>query len=264
MWCQKQHDEVPCLWKIVWVGNYGKNDSPDIETTIYKNERFVSRTLAHYWETGDVLDWLREGHPRSVCMRQTIHAVCEWVRWKPVCKQKHLTIKMNISKRSQLYFARRLTPWCTQAPCKSFIRCETQKKSYKMFKKLLKRFQNNAHHRILFTDEKISDIEQKFNRQNDCVYTKSCYETKDKIRRVQRGHHPLPLVTVWWVWWGVSYFGATYIHFCDIGIKTNGEVYWAMLNDVLQALEETVCAHKDKWYFQRDSTPTHKVKKTQK
>ncbi len=102
--------------------------------------------------------------------------------------------------------------------------------------KVAKKVPKNAHWRILFTDEKIFNSEEKFNHQNDHVYAKSCYEAKDKIPRVQRSHHR-PLVMVWQ---GVSYSSAIQIHFCDANVKTNGEVYRAILNDVLQPLEEIV------------------------
>ncbi len=101
--------------------------------------------------------------------------------------------------------------------------------------KVAKKVPKYAHHRILFTSEMIFNIEEKFNCQNDHVYAKSYYEAKDKIPRVQCGHHP-PLVMVWW---GVSYYSsATQIHFCNAKIKTNGAVYQVVLNDV--SLEETV------------------------
>ncbi len=51
------------------------------------------------------------------------------------------------------------------------------------------------------------------------------------------------------------------IHFCDTNIKMNAKVYRAMLNDVLPHLEEIVFVDEDKWCFQQDSVPTHKVKK---
>ncbi len=58
-------------------------------------------------------------------------------------------------------------------------------------------FQKNVHHWILFADENIVYIAEKFNRQNDHVYAKTGYEAKDKISRLQRGHHPQ----------GISYSG---------------------------------------------------------
>ena len=86
---------------------------------------------------------------------------------------------------------------------------------------LLKRFLKNEHCHILFSDEKIFTIGEKFNRQNDRVYARSCYEAKEKLPRVQKGHHPLSVM----VWWGVLYCGMTNIHFCESGVKTNGAVY---------------------------------------
>ncbi len=50
--------------------------------------------------------------------------------------------------------------------------------------------EKKAHCRILFTDEKIFNIKEKFNCQNDRIYVKSCYEDHDKIPQVQRGHQP--------------------------------------------------------------------------
>ncbi len=73
--------------------------------------------------------------------------------------------------------------------------------------------------------EKIFSIEEKFNPQNDCVYARNYYEAKEKAPRVQRAHHPPSVI----VWWDVSYFSATEIHFCETGVKTNGAVYWKML-----------------------------------
>ncbi len=42
-------------------------------------------------------------------------------------------------------------------------------------------------------------LKLKVNKPNDRIYTRSCYEGKEKIPRVQRGHHPTSVI----VWWGV-------------------------------------------------------------
>ncbi len=47
------------------------------------------------------------------------------------------------------------------------------------------------------------------------------------------------------VWWGVLHSDATQIHFYNAGVKTNDEVYIAMLNNVLLLLEETVFVDED-------------------
>ncbi len=66
------------------------------------------------------------------------------------------------------------------------------------------------------------------------------FVTRPKTKRVQRGHYFL-LVTVWW---GGLYSSKTWIHFCNAGVKTNGEVYQVMFN-VLPPLEEIVFVYKD-------------------
>jgi len=113
----------------------------------------------------------------------------------------------------------------------------------------VKTVQKNEHRRILFSDKKIFTIEKKFNRQNDRVYARSRYEAKEKLPRVQRVYHPLSAI----VWWEVSYYGATNIHFCENGVKMNGVVHRKMLEDVVQPLGD----------FQQDSVPAHKAKITQ-
>lgn len=56
-------------------------------------------------------------------------------------------------------------------------------------KKLLQKYAENGYRQILFTDEKIFTVEEKFNRQNDKVYAHSSREAAEKIQRAERGHH---------------------------------------------------------------------------
>jgi len=63
------------------------------------------------------------------------------------------------------------------------IRLEKSKKLLRLYGK--KRYEN-----ILFTDEKIFTVEEKYNKQNDWVYARTSYEAKEKVPRVQKGHHP--------------------------------------------------------------------------
>ncbi len=108
----------------------------------------------------------------------------------------------------------------------------------------------------MFSNEKIFSIEEKFNLQNDRVYARNCYEAKEKAPRVQRAHHPPSVM----VWWGVSYFGATEINFCESGVKTNGAVYRKMLQDVVEPLSDTLFKGVGDWCFQQDSAPPTKLK----
>ncbi|KAI8429942.1 hypothetical protein MSG28_000408 [Choristoneura fumiferana] len=69
--------------------------------------------------------------------------------------------------------------------------------------------------KILFTDEKIFTVEEKFHRQNNKVYAKSSKDVPASARNVWRTHHPASVM----VWWGVSYEGVTPLHFCQQGVK---------------------------------------------
>lgn len=60
----------------------------------------------------------------------------------------------------------------------------------------LEAFGSGRYKDIFFTDEKIFSVEEFFNKQNNRVYVKSSFEVKDKVPRVQRGHHP-SYVMVW-------------------------------------------------------------------
>ncbi|KAL4153798.1 hypothetical protein QTP88_001631 [Uroleucon formosanum] len=127
-------------------------------------------------------------------------------------------------------------------------------------KKLLKRYAKNGHRQILFTDEKIFTVEEKFNRQNDRVYAHNSREAAEKIQRVERGHHPASVM----VWWGVSYEGVTQLHFCEQGVKTRAVNYQNdILEKVVKPLSDTLFVGKN-WTFLQDSAPAHKAKTTQR
>jgi hypothetical protein len=63
---------------------------------------------------------------------------------------------------------------------------------------LLQWHAKNEHENILFTDEKIFTIKEQYNCQNDKIYAQTSREAKEKVPRVQRGHHPSYIM----VWWG--------------------------------------------------------------
>jgi len=111
---------------------------------------------------------------------------------------------------------------------------------------------------ILFKDEKTFTIEEQYNRQNNKIYVQTSHEAKEKVPRVQRGHHPSYVM----VWWGVSNQEVTALHFCNRGVKTGARMYQ---EDVLQGVVKplnTTLFNGQKWVFQQDSAPAHKAKMT--
>ncbi len=169
---------------------------------------------------------------------------------------------MNVSRHSVSHIL------CDDLHLGAYHRCVShiltdklkKKNGFDRCKKLLKRFAKKKHRKILFSDEKIFTIEEKFNPQNDRVYARNCYEAKEKVPRVQHAQQPPSAM----VWWRVSYFGATEIHFCESGGNTNRAIYWKLLQDVVEPLSDTLFEGVEDWCFQQDSAPAHKAKATQK
>ncbi len=224
-------------------------------------ERFVYRTLDRYRKTGDVVDMPRAGRTRSVRTKKAVEAVRSRINRKPCRRQKILAREMNISRRSlgriinedlQLKAYKKRTGQLL-TPRLRDIRL-------KRSRELLQLYGKKFYKRILFTDEKYFYVQEKFNRQNDRIYARSSRDAREKAPPVERGHHPSAVM----VWWGVSWEGATAIHFCEPGVKTTAQIYQdTILEPVVKPLNETLF-HGEHWVFQQDSAPSHKAKTTQK
>jgi hypothetical protein len=114
-------------------------------------------------------------------------------------------------------------------------------------KKLLQRHAGGIR-KILFIDEKVLTVVEKFYRQNDRVYAHNSQEGTEIITKVERGHHPASVM----VWWGISYERVTNLHFCAQGVKTRATNNQSdILEKVVKPLSNTVFAQFDKTLHQR-------------
>jgi hypothetical protein len=223
-------------------------------------KNFIYRTINRYNETSSVEDKSRSGRPRTSRTPSAIKAVAERIRRNPLRKQKIMSLEMKISKRTMSRIIK------DDLMLGAYRRSTGQRLSTSLCKlrversrRLLQRHANNGHRRILFTDEKIFTVEEKFNRQNDRVYARSSKEAAEKIPKVERGHHPASIM----VWWGVAYDGVTPLHFCEQGVKTKAINYQSdILEHVVKPLNNSLFSG-NYWVFQQDSAPAHKAKTTQ-
>ncbi len=155
--------------------------------------------------TVDVFDWLREGFLMSVCTRQTIHAIREWVRQNLICKQKCPTVEMNISKHSVSCILQKDLCRSVCSHCVShLLDVRLKNKCYERYKKLLKRFQRFQKMytaKFCLPTKKFSISRRNSIAEMTTYMPKVIIRPKTKSQGFQRGHHPL-LVTVWQ---GVSY-----------------------------------------------------------
>jgi inhibitor of nuclear factor kappa-B kinase subunit alpha len=126
-------------------------------------------------------------------------------------------------------------------------------------KVLLQRIAPDLFDHILFSDEKIFDIEAKWNRQNVRCYAPTVKEVPTGANRMQRTLHPASMM----VWAGVSSFGKTPLVFVQQGVKICKDNY---ISDILQPhvfpLTDTMFAG-SQWWLQQDSAPAHKANLTQ-
>jgi len=66
------------------------------------SSKFVCRTAKRYTDTGDVVDCLRSGRPRTVRGKTIIEAMRSRIQKNPLRKQKVIARDLNISLRTGL------------------------------------------------------------------------------------------------------------------------------------------------------------------
>jgi len=224
-------------------------------------KKFVYRTIKRFNEFNTIDNKPRSGLPRETRTNAAVKAVAQRIRRNPLRKQKIMAREMKIPPRTMSRIIKE------DLGLGAYLRCAGQRLTDALrqiratkAKKLLQQYAKNGHRQILFTDENIFTVEEKFNRQNDRVYARNSREAAEKIQRVERGHHPASVM----VWWGVSYEGVTKLHFCEQGVKTRAVNYQNnILEKVVKPLSDTFVVGKN-WTFQQDSAPAHKAKTTQR
>lgn len=155
---------------VVALHKVGKCPSVIFETLklLGISRQFVYRTINRFNKHNTIQDCQRSGRPRAVRTPDVIKAVSNRIRRIPLRKQKIMAREMDISPRTMsrvlnvdlgLSAYRRNTGHLLTPALKEIRRLRS--------KILLKRYAHGAHRRILFSDEKIFTIEEKFNRQND-------------------------------------------------------------------------------------------------
>lgn len=222
--------------------------------------RFVYRTIKRYTEDSSFEDRKRSGRPRTVRTPAVIKAVKARIQRNPVRKQKILALQMGLSRTTiKRVLNEDLGLRAYRKKTGHFLNERLKKIRLERSRALLRRYAGKKYREILFSDEKIFNIEESYNKQNDKVYAHSSEEASARIPRVQRGHYPSSIM----VWLGVSYSGLTEVFFCEKGVKTSAVVYQnTVLTNIVEPLSQTMFENRH-WIFQQDSAPAHRARSTQ-
>jgi hypothetical protein len=125
---------------------------------------------------------------------------------------------------------------------------------------LLRRYGPEKVKRILFTDEKVFNVEEHFNKQNDRIWAKNVKSIPINKKKAKRAHHPGSVM----VWAGFSWDGKAPLHFVQKGVKVKSKNYLCdVLEPVVAPLNTTLFEDRP-WTFQQDSAPAHKAKIVQR
>jgi len=125
-------------------------------------------------------------------------------------------------------------------------------------KRLKQRFCAGRHRKILFTDEKLFDVEQSFNPQNHRDWSVKPLPLEQRI--VARQQKPKQVM----VWAGVHWkYGKTPLVFVPDGQRMDGKIYRDMLENSVFPWVGRTFQSKEGWTFQQDGAPSHKAEETQ-
>lgn len=224
------------------------------------SRRTIENTVRRFRETGTTNDRPRSGRPATAVTSVNVKRLRDKIRYDPKRSLRKLSKELNISERSARRIVKSrmgLRPIKLQ---KTHALTDQMKATrLQRCRELLKRFKPADTLDILFTDEKLFNIEQSFNHQNDRIWSKSVKEANKSGRYVSRKGHPASVM----VWAGVTATGKTPLIFVDQGVKVNSQNY---LNDILvkEVLPWTQAHFAGRnWTFQQDSAPAHKAKVVQ-
>ena len=170
-----------------------KSDSQILELLkpLKISQNFVYRAAKHYKEFWGVEDRARSGRPGCVRTKAAVKTMREPIRRNPLLKQNSLSREPNISPRSMSRLVRDALHMGAYRRSKGHLLTPVLKEIRQTRTlPLLQWYAENGHENILFTDEKIFTIEEQYKRQNDKIYAQTSCEAKEKVPRVQRGHHP--------------------------------------------------------------------------
>ncbi len=156
-------------------------------------KNFLKRYVIH--------DHMWVGRPHSTCTKNVANAVHARITQNSCCKQKILSQEINLAQKMILcVLTEDLSLRAYKMYTKHLLSVRSRRLWIKRSKELLHVYGKILFKKIIFKNQKIFNIEQKSNKQNNKVHARALYKAKMKVTRTQTSHQPSSQM----VWWGVS------------------------------------------------------------
>lgn len=234
-----------------------KKRPSEIVRSLEELKSFVLRTINRYEKKGTIKDLPRSGRPATVSTPENRQKLRRLFQRKPSTSLRKAAKILKIGKtgvETILKEDMQMKPYKFRVS--HGLTTQQKQERVKRCRKLLRRFANKQHEKIVFSDEKIFTVERAHNHQNDRIWSTKLPGQSATIERRQRPKYVM-------VWAGITASGKTPLVFIDLGVKINQEVYQKTVLE--KALVPWARRHfgESNWVFQQDSAPSHAGKSTQ-
>lgn len=237
--------------------------TPEIVRLLKKekiSKQFVYYTIQKLRDTGSIQDRKRTGRPRTVRTPELQKKIRRILKKNPQRSLNKLSQKLNISDRSLRRVVHEDLGLKTYKKRKHHgLNVAQRKKRVDRCRMLLRRFKKGDEKSIVFSDEKLFVVEEKWNAQNSRVYAAKIEDIPETKRTVIQSQKPGSLM----IWAAVSSYGKFPLKFIEPRVKINADYY---RHEILERVVEPSGRRMFKnqpWVFQQDSAPAHKAKVNQ-
>uniref|UniRef100_A0A914EMM5 Transposase n=1 Tax=Acrobeloides nanus TaxID=290746 RepID=A0A914EMM5_9BILA len=223
---------------------------------IAKDLRISKATVQTAIERGTIEDRPGRGRKKTARSQQNIRRAKAMIQRNPTTKAnsyRKLAKKLEISHVQAWQILREdlgLKPWKYQKRQK--LTENAKQKRLDRCRAMLRRFSRRRHRNIVFSDEKLFDIQQAFNPQNNRIWAEEEPDSEERaVERTQKAESVM-------VWAAITALGKTPLVFVPQNVKINKEVYTDVLERHLLPWAHTIFGD-DEWTFQQDGAPGHKA-----
>ena len=225
-----------------------------------KRQRFISRTIQRYKETHKLSDRPKSGRPRGARTPQLRKRIRQLIQRNPRRSARKVARVVGISHTSMSRLLRQdlhLRPY--KPPAAQFLSPQIRATRLRRCRALSRRLTFAEIQRVLFSDEKIFEVEEKLSPQNNRVYAARLTDLPDSTRLRKRKQHPDSLM----VWAGVSSAGTTALRFIPRGQSLTAQYYRDHILQAVLKADGRRLFPRGKWTFQQDGAPAHTAKTVQ-